>query len=321
MAVLTNLRVLRNFLFVCDAPSLAVAAVRANLSQPALSKQMAALEAELGVALLERHARGVRTTHAGAALRDRAAGLLRDADRVADEVAAVRQDISGEVALAVVSSLRDPIGIPTVSAFLVAHPAVSVRILEGTSLAMREAVVSGRADLAIIATPEDAAPLRLKPFAVEPLLAVAPVSAGLRADRPLRLEELARQPLVLVSSPNSIRTLLDAALARRGLRAMVRAEVENAATAMSLLRLGVGWTVFTYAAVMRNIEAGEVCAAPLARLRIGWALATARDRRASAAVRALAAALETSAGSLLASGRWRMASALPDRQRAISPGD
>ena len=45
MAPLVDLRLLRNFLHVCEAPSLALAAVRANVSQPALSKQVAALEA------------------------------------------------------------------------------------------------------------------------------------------------------------------------------------------------------------------------------------------------------------------------------------
>ncbi|QYU65979.1 LysR family transcriptional regulator [Leptolyngbya sp. 15MV] len=88
MAALNDLRLLRNFLLIAEAPSLALAAVRANLTQPALSKQVAALEAELGVRLLERHARGVRLTEPGIALRDRAAGLLRDAERVATERAA-----------------------------------------------------------------------------------------------------------------------------------------------------------------------------------------------------------------------------------------
>ncbi|MCK8787994.1 LysR family transcriptional regulator [Roseomonas sp. NAR14] len=327
MARLTDLRLLRNFLHVCEASSLATAALRANLSQPAISKQVAALEAGLGVRLLERHARGVRLTAAGEALRDRAAGLLRDAERVAAEVGAAAEAIRGEVAVGVVSSLRDLLVTPAVATFLRLHPDVRVRVLEGTSRAMRDAVLAGRADFAVIATGEEAAPLLTRTFIGEPLLAIAPPEAALRLERPLRLADLMGRPLVLVSAPNSIRTILDTALSRQGLRAEVRAEVENVATAMDLVRLGVGWSVFTYAAVARVLLQGEVSAAPLAELRINWALTEARERRASAAVTSLGALIEGMALDLIGRGSWATAHciagagiAVARRPAASAPG-
>lgn len=307
MARLTDLRLLRNFLVICEAPSLAAAALRANVSQPALSKQIAALEAELGLQLLERHARGVRLTQAGEALRDRAAGLLRDSERVAAEVGAAAEAIRGEIAVGVVSSLRDLLVTPVVAAFLRANRDVRVRVLEGTSRTMRDAVLAGRADFAVIATGEEAAPLSTRTFLSEPLLAVAPAATLLQLDGPLRLEDLAAQPLVLVLAPNSIRTITDSALVRRGLQAEVRAEVENAATAMDLVRLGTGWSVLTYAAIARVLDRGEISAAPVAGLRISWALTVARDRRASAGAAALANAVERAALTLVEEGSWKTA--------------
>lgn len=313
MAGLGDLRLLRNFLHVCEAPSLALAAVRANVSQPALSKQVASLEAELGVRLLERHARGVRLTASGEALRDRAAGLLRDAERVVSEVGAAAEHIRGEVAVGTVSSLRGFLVAPVVAAFLRVHHGVRVRIAEGTSRAMREAVVDGRVDLALIATREEAAPLLLRPFATEPLLAIGPPDARLRLDRPVSLEELARHPLVLAASPNSIRTIAEAALARRGGKAEIRAEVENAATATDLVRLGVGWSVFTYAAIARALVEREVTAAPLGDLWIGWAVATARERRTSAAAIALSDMIAAQVEEFIANGRWETAVRIRDK--------
>jgi LysR family nitrogen assimilation transcriptional regulator len=310
MPRLTDLRLLGNFLHVCEATSLAAAALRANVTQPALSKQVAALEAELGVRLLERHARGVRLTAAGEALRDRAGALLRDAERVAAEIGAAPAAIRGEVSVGVVSSLRDLLVTPAIAAFLHAHPEVRVRMAEGTSRAMRDALLAGRADLAVIATGEDAAPLDSRAFVAEPLLAIAPAAAALALHAPLGLEDMAGRPLVLVAAPNSIRTRLDAAMAGAGLRTTVRAEVENAATAVDLVRLGIGWSVFSHAAVARALAQGEVSAAPLAGLHIGWALAVPRARRASAAAAALAAAIEAAATGLVAAGRWPTASLL-----------
>jgi LysR family nitrogen assimilation transcriptional regulator len=245
------------------------------------------------------------------ALRDRAAGLLRDAERVAAEVGAAATEIRGEVAIGVVSSLRGFLVAPAVAAFLRTHPAVRVRVLEGTSRAMREALAEGRADLAVIAVREEAAPLVLRSFASEPMLAVAPPDARLRLDQPLAPSDLSGRALILTAPPNSIRTVLDAALARVGANAVVRAEVENAATAVDLIRLGVGWSVFPYSAVARALADHEVTAAPIARLSIGWGLATARERRPSAAAAALAAVVERLALDLIGDGRWPTARSAP----------
>lgn len=305
MARLNDLRVLRNYLLICDASSLAVAAIRANVSQPALSKQVAALETELGVRLLDRHARGIRLTEAGQALRDRAGGLLRDAERVVAEVGLAATRITGEVAIGAVSSLRGFLLAPAVATFLREHPETRVSVFEGTSRAMREAVVDGRVDLALIAAREDASPLVLQPFATEPLLAIGPSNALLRADRPVPLAELAGRPLILASAPNSIRTLLEEAMARRRLQVVIRAEVENSATAVDLVRLGTGWTVFTHAAVARALVEREITAAPIQSLQIAWALARSRDRRPSAVASALWDTVASTAAELLRSGHWQ----------------
>jgi LysR family transcriptional regulator, nitrogen assimilation regulatory protein len=112
-----------------------------------------------------------------------------------------------------------------VAAFLRAHPAVRLRLLEGTSRGMREALAEGRADLALIATREEAAPLALRAFAAEPMLVVGPPEARLRLSAPLQPRDLAGRPLILAAPPNSVRTLLDGALARAGVAAPVRAQV------------------------------------------------------------------------------------------------
>ena len=81
-----NLEQLRSFVEVVRHGQIFRAAEELHISQPALSRQMAALEAEVGAPLLERHSRGVRMTKAGEALHDEAVELLNRMQSVVDEI-------------------------------------------------------------------------------------------------------------------------------------------------------------------------------------------------------------------------------------------
>ena len=81
-----TLRQLQYFLAVADLASFSRAAERLHIAQPALSRQIMALEEELGALLLARHTRLVSLTAAGQCLRQRAARLLDDLDETCDEV-------------------------------------------------------------------------------------------------------------------------------------------------------------------------------------------------------------------------------------------
>src|SRR4051812_34555289 len=77
---------LRSFLAVIEEGSLHRAAARLSLSQPALSRQMQALEHEMGGKLLERTSTGVKPTNGGHALAAKMTQVLSDYDKSIDEV-------------------------------------------------------------------------------------------------------------------------------------------------------------------------------------------------------------------------------------------
>ncbi len=76
-----ELTVWRTFVTVCRLGSLSAAAAELHHTQSAVSRQIAGLERQLGVPLMERHARGVRPTPAGEVFRRHALATLREADR------------------------------------------------------------------------------------------------------------------------------------------------------------------------------------------------------------------------------------------------
>src|SRR5215475_2581203 len=94
-ATMINLRSLRTFVMTAETGGLGRACVRLNLSQPAASRQIHALEAELGVALFEHVGRGLRLTAHGEDLLERSRQLLTYSDLLAEHAQALRSGQTG----------------------------------------------------------------------------------------------------------------------------------------------------------------------------------------------------------------------------------
>ena len=93
-----NLRALRYFVAIADAGSLTAAAAAISIAQPALTRQLRELEADLGVQLLHRTPRGVLLTQAGVTLYESAQRMLAEASRVREHLARRQDNSSATVA-------------------------------------------------------------------------------------------------------------------------------------------------------------------------------------------------------------------------------
>src|SRR5947207_13818447 len=111
-----NIRQLRFFLQIAELGSMTRAATFLHIAQPAQSRQMQQLEDELGVTLFQRSDRGVALTDAGALLCDRAVGLLQHFERVRQEVKDELNEPSGEVAVAMPTSMLQLVTLPALIA-------------------------------------------------------------------------------------------------------------------------------------------------------------------------------------------------------------
>ena len=92
-----ELRTLRYFLAVCEHGTMSRAAEALHVTQPALSRQIAALERELGIPLLERHSRSVTPTEQGLYLRRRAQEIVGLADQTTSDLAHGEDIVEGDV--------------------------------------------------------------------------------------------------------------------------------------------------------------------------------------------------------------------------------
>jgi DNA-binding transcriptional LysR family regulator len=146
-----DLTVWRTFVTVCRLGSLSAAAAELHHTQSAVSRQIAGLERQLGVPLVERHARGVRPTPAGEVFRRHALATLNEADRAVRAVRDARDGaVSRPLAVGATPSLAAGIVPEAIRALLESARAVRWSLLPGLSPDLHQRVVAGDLDLAVV---------------------------------------------------------------------------------------------------------------------------------------------------------------------------
>ncbi|GAB2466925.1 LysR family transcriptional regulator [Jatrophihabitans fulvus] len=289
-----ELRQLRYLVAIADERSFTAAAARELVAQPAISAQIAGLEREVGQRLFERTPRGAVPTAAGDELVRRARSVLAQVDDARDAMAELAGLVRGEVTVATVRGA--PLGrlASLLGGFRRDHPGVRLRLREGESDGLVDALTAGTVDLAVVGL-AGAAPAGLD---THPLLE-APVHAYVSADhrwhgrRTVALADVTAQPLVTLSSGTGVRSAFDAACRDRGLDPEIAFEVGTVAAAVDLAREGLGVAVLPGepgdgASVVRGLHAIPIVR-PVVRSRL--ALAWSRDaERGRPAVRGLVAA-------------------------------
>lgn len=276
---------MRSLVAVAETGSFSRAAARLNLTQPSLSRQMAVLETEVGQRLLVRTGRGAEPTEAGALLLVHARSLIETADRALDALRELQASPGGRVVVGLPPRVALGVSATLVERFRERFPRAMIIVQEGLSLSLRESLIAGRLDLALLFDPPPAPQLRYEVLQREHLLLVAP--AGSRLPGRVPLATLPQYPLVLPSAPNSIRALLDRVLAPRGVVLSVVAEVGTVGTTLALVGRGVACTVLPESALAANRGSAALASAPLGppSIRNQLVLAQATARPASRVLR------------------------------------
>jgi DNA-binding transcriptional LysR family regulator len=309
-----NLRALRYFVAVADARHFGRAASALAMSQPPLSRQIRALEEELGVGLFVREPHGARLTAAGAALLPQARRLLRDADAL---VAGARELAHGEVGvvrLGFVSTAAYNV-LPTVlPAFRRLRPGIRLSLAESTSDAQVTAIRDDALDAGLVIPPVPAE-LDYEALWREPLIAALPAMALIPPRSPLRglpapqgggprasersfgarrrwprridLATLAHEPFILFprrASPG-LHDLVTGLCAAAGFVPRIEQEAIQMPTIVSLVAAGMG-VALVPASLARMRRTGVVyrpLAEPAPPMEVGIAWIEARATPAAAA--------------------------------------
>jgi len=187
-----DLRKLRYFLAVADRLHFGRAAEELHIAQPVLSRQIRALEQDLGASLFTRDRHGVVLTDAGRQLLADAGPLLASADAVRRRVTVAAR---GSRRLAVGFRTGIPV-IPAARAFEARHPDVVVDVQRIEWDDQAPMLLDGRIDVGYVRLPIDEAGLRVAPLYTEPRVAVLPIGHRLAGKEHITEADLAGEPLL-----------------------------------------------------------------------------------------------------------------------------
>ena len=291
-----ELRQIRSFLSVAETLHFGRTAELIHLSQPALSLQIRALEAEVGVRLLERNRRKTTLTPAGRAFRDAAIAGVAQLDRAIRNARLAADGKLGLLRIGFISTAGSELLPDTIRAFRELNPEVefSLRnILTAEQIQMLEA---GALDIGFLRLPIGGhTQLEVATIHREPFLLVVPASHPLGARKKVRLSEVAGQDFVMYDRKHApgFHDQVFGMLRNAGIVPNVCQTAGEMPTLIALVAAGIGISILPTSAVKHNIAAVVACeiADPIPMSEIG--LASARDNDSAVVKNFRSLALET----------------------------
>ena len=233
-----DLRHLRAFAAIVDAGGFARAALRLHLSQPALSRQIRALELDLGVRVFDRLGRRVQLTSEGEDLLRRGRIVLSEADSLGERARALSGGDTGVLRVGATPQNIEGLLAGFLAHYRRRHPGIEVHLVEDGAVGLQRRLQHGEVQLALIQAGLDELPGRL----LFPISLVAVTAASHRLTRRTVLEfaELADQRLLILRRDFGSRAWFDAACQTGRIRPTVLLESSAPATLIALAGAGYG---------------------------------------------------------------------------------
>lgn len=294
-----NLKALRYFVAIADAGSLTAAAAAISIAQPALTRQIRELEADLGMPLFHRMPRGVRLTQAGVTLYEAAQRILGEAQRVRQRLTSKSGDGKTTVVLGVSPTLARVL-LPG----LFEH---CMRTLQDVELRSREAFTPelldwlerGIIDMAVVTNPPMGRAVSLQPLLGEPFALISHASAG--KGPTVSVAQLARIPLLMTSLH---RDIVERQLLPLGKTLNVQAVLDSVDSIRALVQKGPWATVmpvsvFKEAGTSADIVMSQITGIQLSRMLV---LATRLDPEGKLAIPVIQEMIEAEFSRLMREG-------------------
>ncbi|NQX03508.1 LysR family transcriptional regulator [Rathayibacter sp. VKM Ac-2856] len=313
-----NLEQLTGFVEVARLGSFTRAAEELHLAQPSLSRQIAALEQDLGAELLHRARSGSSLTSAGELLLPLARRMLADAESVRRELAELAGLERGRVRLGATPTLCISLVAEVLNAFHAAHPAIELHLAEDGSRSLFDRLARGELDLALVTTSTAAVvgAFTVTPLLVEELVVVSSAARPPLADGDaIGLAAVAGLPQIVFNSSYDLRRTTDAAFAAAGLEPDVVLEGAEMDAVLRFAERGLGVAIVPAMVLqgrpgLRSIRLEE----PVLRRTIS--LARPADLAPTAAVRVMQRTIAATARAFAEGAGGTMRPAEPQSERA-----
>ncbi|MDQ6836433.1 MAG: LysR family transcriptional regulator [Actinomycetota bacterium] len=237
-----ELRQLRYLVALAEEGNFTRAAANAHIAQPAMSQQIRRLEAELGLALVERTTRRVALTEAGELLVVRSRRILAELESAQTELELLRGVHTGHVTIGAMHTMGTVDLSLALALFRELHPDVRFTVREQTSEEMGEMLRVDQLDLAFLSVTErvESHGLGLHQLVSEELVVLLPSDHRLSSRQRLRMAELSNELFISFRAGARLRELLMAAGREAGFTPNVTLESNESQRVRRLVSRGLG---------------------------------------------------------------------------------
>lgn len=256
-----NLAQLRTLIAVVETGSFSGAARAMGISQPAVTMQIQALEADVGATLLDRRYRRIELTEAGTALLPYAREVLGTLDEARQEIESLSGAVTGRLVIAASTTPGVYIIPKLLGAFLEANPQVGVTVTVHDTEEVMDAVESGEAHLGITGATGRRPRIEFEQSGVDELICVASAGHRLACRESVPVSELAEERWVLRESGSGTRQVSERVLGDNGLNPddlVVAVELGSAEAILSAVEGGLGITILSRFVAEKALRLGAV---------------------------------------------------------------
>jgi len=283
---------LRAALAVRETGTVTRAASQLGLSQPAVSRLIGALEAELGFLIFERLAKRMVLSERGRQFLDEGQSAMRSMARLSVVAGELRRGNHGLLRIGAISPLAVGLVAQAVAVHRRAWPKMTIDVEVHGREAQLEELLAGRLDIGLAAMPFRGKGLRVEPILEADVVCLLPTDHALARRTVLSPVDLADETLVLSRPETIIRQRIDDAFRQAGLVQRVAAIVDSTPVAIALVVLGTGIAVM-HAFPQDALPANVVTRRFRPRISFTYAMITQDDDARSAAIAQFGATLRT----------------------------
>lgn len=258
-----DLRQLRSFAAAIEEGSINRAAERLNCSQPSISVQMRQLEEELGLALLDRQARGVSPTPAGKRFYADCLKILGDVEAARQRMDDWSREVSGSLAAGIIPTISKGALPKVLPAYTSEYPNVDIRIAEAYSGTLTGWVLEGELDFALVTEPPHDPSLDQKVVSSEPLVLVSGRASRLAPGAPVELRDIAPVKLLIPSQRHSLRTIIERHVDAGDIAVDRMIEIDGLYATLQFLRHSDWSTILPVTTLAEDIDDARLTVSPI----------------------------------------------------------
>jgi LysR family nitrogen assimilation transcriptional regulator len=283
-----EIRQMQYFLCLAEEKNVTRAARQLNIVQPALSMQIAKLEAELGQKLFDRSVHGMTLTGAGEALLRLTAPIVRDAEYARQEMAQLGGRISGRVSVGLITSVAQSTMASSSATVSSRYPEIMLSACEGYTETLTDWVNSGQLDFALVNAPRRRIPLAAHHVMDEEMVFACRKKAPIKIPAKLRFDHVANFDLVLPSKRHGLRLILEEQAAAVGIDLRPRLELDTLPALCDVIATTDFATVLPTIALRQSLASGTIRAHRFDEQRIVRSIAWVHHPRRTVSVAAKA---------------------------------